>query len=194
MSSVICNSFSFGKVYNFVSGDQFTLQPFPRQQILDSSKLKQFADDNFKFDEMAQSSPNGLKTLREEEKLLVRSNFSFSHSVFGRLVLQTRLKPGLVLEWVNSLPDDKILGLPNLKAFADDKLNVIQNVKLVFHRIENIVGKEEKMLVTRIFFFSHNVFKRLFTPVRQNSSLCGKGLTKNKSFASSSLKAFADDK
>ena len=25
--------------------------PFPKQQILDSSKLKEFADDNFKFDE-----------------------------------------------------------------------------------------------------------------------------------------------
>ena len=26
-------------------------KPFPKQQILDSSKLKEFADDNFKFDE-----------------------------------------------------------------------------------------------------------------------------------------------
>ena len=26
-------------------------QPFSKQQILDSSKLKEFADDNFKFDE-----------------------------------------------------------------------------------------------------------------------------------------------
>ena len=25
--------------------------PFPKQQILDSSKLKDFADDNFKFEE-----------------------------------------------------------------------------------------------------------------------------------------------
>ena len=32
------------------------------------------------------------------------------------------------------------------------------------------------MLVTSIFFFSHNVFKRLFPPVCQKSSLCGKGL------------------
>ena len=39
----------------------------------------------------------------------------------------------------NPLPDDKILGLPKLKAFAEDKLNVTQNVKVVFHRIENIV-------------------------------------------------------
>ena len=38
----------------------------------------------------AESSPNGLKTLWEKEKLLVTSNFSFSHSVFKRLVMQTR--------------------------------------------------------------------------------------------------------
>ena len=27
------------------------IEPFPKQQILDSSKLKEYADDNFKFDE-----------------------------------------------------------------------------------------------------------------------------------------------
>ena len=43
----------------------------------------------------------------------------------------------------NPLPDNKILGLPKLKAFADDKLNVTQNVKVVFPRIENMVGNEE---------------------------------------------------
>ena len=60
----------------------------------------------------------------------------------------------------NLLPDNKILDLPKLKAFADDKLNVTQNFKVVFHRIENIAGKEENA----------------FPPVCQKSSLCGKGL------------------
>ena len=35
----------------------------------------------------------------------------------------------------NPLPVDKILGLPKLKAIADDKLNVTRNVEVVFHRI-----------------------------------------------------------
>ena len=52
---------------------------------------------------MAESSPYGKKTPWEKEKVLVTSNFSFSHSVFERLVLQTRKKPGLVWERVNSL-------------------------------------------------------------------------------------------
>ena len=30
-----------------------------------------------------------------------------------------------------------------MKAFADDKLNVPQNIKFVFHKLENIVGEGE---------------------------------------------------
>ena len=44
---------------------------------------------------MAESSPNWWKTLLEKEKLLFTSNFSFSRSVFKRLVLQTRKSQGL---------------------------------------------------------------------------------------------------
>ena len=44
---------------------------------------------------MAECSVNGSKTLCEKEKLLVTSNFSFSHSVFKRFVLQTRENQGL---------------------------------------------------------------------------------------------------
>ena len=44
---------------------------------------------------MAESYLKGQKTLWEKEKLLVTSNFSFSHSVFKRLQLQTRKNQGL---------------------------------------------------------------------------------------------------
>ena len=44
---------------------------------------------------MAVSSPNRRKTLWEKEILLVTSNFSFSHSVFKRLLLGTRKNKGL---------------------------------------------------------------------------------------------------
>ena len=71
----------------------------------------------------------------------------------------------------NPLPDNKISDWSKLKAFADDKLNVTQNIKVVFHRIENIVRKEENA--------GYNVFKRPFSPVRQKSSLCGKGFSDN---------------
>ena len=44
---------------------------------------------------MALISPNGDKTPWEKEKLLITSNFSFSHNVFKRLVLQTLKNQGM---------------------------------------------------------------------------------------------------
>ena len=54
-----------------------------------------FADDNFKLDKKC---PKVILTSRKHcgkrEKLVVTSNFSFSHSVFKRVVLQTRKNQG----------------------------------------------------------------------------------------------------
>ena len=47
-------------------------------------KLKEFADNNFKFDGNGEKFSIRKETLGEKEKLLVMSNFSFSHSVFER--------------------------------------------------------------------------------------------------------------
>ena len=40
---------------------------------------------------------------------------------------------------VDSLPNDKILALTKLKAFADDKFNVAKLMTSVFNRVENTV-------------------------------------------------------
>ena len=62
--------------------------------------MKEFADDNFKFDENGSKLSKWVEKLWEKEKLLVTSNFSFSHSVFKRLVFQGRQKGVIVWEWV----------------------------------------------------------------------------------------------
>ena len=62
------------------------------------------------------------------------------------------------------LPDDKILGLPKLKAFADNKLNITQNVKVIFHSIENIVGKEENAGYQHFLLFPQ-CFQKAFSSV-----------------------------
>ena len=67
---------------------EIVLLPITRRQILDSSKLKEFADDNFEFDENGRKLSKQVENAVEREKLLVTSNFSFSHSVFKRLVSQ----------------------------------------------------------------------------------------------------------
>ena len=46
-------------------------------------------------------------------------------------------------EMLNSLPNDTILDWSKLKAFADDKINVLKKMIFVFDRVENIAGKGE---------------------------------------------------
>ena len=67
------------------------------------------------------------------------------------------------LKAFKSLLNKKILDWSKLKAFAEDNLNVIQILKFALGWVENIAGKKEKMLVTSIFSFFHNVFQRLLS-------------------------------
>ena len=60
--------------------------PFPNNKSLNFSKLKEFAEDNFNFDLNGRMFSKRRENTVEKEKLLV----TFSHSVFKRLVLQTR--------------------------------------------------------------------------------------------------------
>ena len=86
------NNFNLDKVWNLWSDKGLTLS---QTTYLDSSKLKEFADDIFKFDEKGIKFSTGYKTLWEKKKLLIVSNFSFSHSVFERRVLRTPKNKGL---------------------------------------------------------------------------------------------------
>ena len=50
------------------------IQPFPKQQILDSSKLKDLAEDNFIFDENGRKFFKQVENAVGKEKLLITSN------------------------------------------------------------------------------------------------------------------------
>ena len=76
--------------------------------MLDSSKLKEFAGDNFKFDKTSRKLFKGVENTVEKEKLLVMSNFSFSHSVFKRLVSQGHQKVSLCGNGLTSKQDKQI--------------------------------------------------------------------------------------
>ena len=69
---------------------------------------------------------------------------------------------GVLRSHFNSSPNDKVLDLPKLKAFADDKLNVSLNVKVVLYRIENIVGKEKKFWLPAFSSFLPQCFQKAF--------------------------------
>ena len=97
---------------------------------------------------MAESFPNDFKTLWAKEKLLVTSNFSFSHSVFKRLVSQGRQKVSLCGN-----------GLILVNYFADHK---------------DMWGF---VSVKSIFSFFKNVFNRPPRQGREKQDLFGTGLT-----------------
>ena len=68
---------------------------FPKQQILDSSKLKVFADDNFKFNEDSRKFSKRVENTVGKGEIAHYKQFTFSNSVFKRLILQTRENQGL---------------------------------------------------------------------------------------------------
>ena len=72
-----------------------TLNPFPNNKFWTLPNWKSLQTTNSNLTEMAESYPNWQKSLWEKEKLLITSNFSFSHSVLKRLVLQTCKNLGL---------------------------------------------------------------------------------------------------
>ena len=57
--------------------------------------MQRVADDNFNFDQNGKKVLKIGKTLLENKILLVMSNFSVTHNVFKRLVLQRRKNKGL---------------------------------------------------------------------------------------------------
>ena len=59
---------------------------------------------------------------------------------------------------INSLPNNKVLNLYELTAFADDNLNMYQKLKFALGSVENIVGKEENAGCT---MFSKGFFRRV---------------------------------
>ena len=75
--------------------DKSINQPFPKCQILDSSKLKEFADDNSKLNENGGNFSKRIENTVEKGEIECYKQSFNSHSVFKRLVLQTRKKKGL---------------------------------------------------------------------------------------------------
>ena len=68
-----------------------------------------------------------------------RSSSKFSHFVKDLKLRQT----GCLLYLYNSSSRHTFSALPKLRAFADDKFVVTQNMKFAIYRVENIVEKGE---------------------------------------------------
>ena len=76
-------------------------RPIPEQQIVHSSKLREFADSNFELDEGGRKFSKMIENTEGKGEIAHYNNFSFFYSVFKRLVLQTRKKKGLFGKGLN---------------------------------------------------------------------------------------------
>ena len=72
----------------------------------------------------------------------------------------------------NPLTHGKFLGWSKILSIRNNEMMMAEKLKFVSGRVENIMEKE-KMLVTSILSFSHNVFKGLFPQRHQKSIFCG---------------------
>ena len=76
----------------------------PKRQILDSSKLKDFADDNFKFNKNGRRLSKSLENNVENRRnCLLRAISPFPTVFSKRPVVKSPLKRGLVWERVKSI-------------------------------------------------------------------------------------------
>ena len=103
------------------------------------------------------------------------SNFSFSHSVFSRLVLQTRQNKGLFFTLHQYFPSQVGLSYFSLSSpvFIWKKLNQLQdsttfltlysidthfNASTTCRQLLKTLWERKKLFVTSNFFFFHNIF------------------------------------
>ena len=75
--------------------------PITRRQILDSSKLKEFADDNFKFDENGRKLSKRVENTVGKGEIVRYEQFLLFPQCFQKVCFPGVSKGVVVWEWVN---------------------------------------------------------------------------------------------
>ena len=90
--------------------------------ILDQSKLKEFADGNFQFDENGRKLSKRVENTMGKGKIARYEQFLLFPHCFQKACFPGASKGVIVSEWVNSLSKNTILEQSKLKAFAEEKV------------------------------------------------------------------------
>ena len=121
------------------------------------------ADDNFKFDKNGRKLSKHVENTVGKGEIARYEQFLLFPQCFQKASFPGASKGVTVWEWVNSLPNDKILDWPKLKAFAHDKMNVTEKFELVLERVQNIVGKGENAGYLHFLLFPQCFQKASYT-------------------------------
>ena len=89
-------------IYKYVwsKGLNVAYPPLPDNKILDWSKLKQFADDNFKFDEHSRKFSKRVENTVGKGEIAHYEQFLLFPLCFQKACFQGTLKDVIVWEWV----------------------------------------------------------------------------------------------
>ena len=118
-------------------------QPFPKPQILDSSKLKEFADDSFKFDESGRKLSKWVENTVGKGEIARYEQFLLFPQCFQKAYFTGASKGVIVWEWVKPFPKPQILNSSKLKQFAHVNLKFDENDGKFSKWVESNVGKGE---------------------------------------------------
>ena len=86
-----------------LSLSDFSLNPLPDNKILDRSKLKQSADNNFKFDENSRKFSKRVENTVGKGEIAHYEQFLLFPQCFQKACFQGASKGVIVWEWVNFL-------------------------------------------------------------------------------------------
>ena len=78
-------------------------QPFPKRQILDTSKLKEFADDDFKLDENGGKFSKLVENTVRKGEIARNEQFLLFPQCFQKACFPEASKVVIVWEWVKPL-------------------------------------------------------------------------------------------
>ena len=105
---LVCKCFQFGYVRNLIEYKRANpCEPITRRQILDSSKLKEFADDNFKFDENDRKLSKWVENTVGKGEIARYEQFLLFPQCFQKACFPGASKGLIVWEWVK--PNFRIL-------------------------------------------------------------------------------------
>ena len=88
-------------------------KPFHKWQILSSSKLKEFAYDNFKFDEIGRKLSKWVENTVGKGEIAHYEQFLLFPQCFQKACFPEASKGVIVWEWVNSNQTTKFWTKPN---------------------------------------------------------------------------------
>ena len=86
-----------------------TVLPITRQQILDSFKVKEFADDNFKFDENGRKLSKWVENAVGKGEIARYEQFLLLRKCFQKACFPGASKGVIVWEWIKMLLSEDLI-------------------------------------------------------------------------------------